>query len=187
MKKHSQLLLFALVTLLVLASPGAAFAAKAKSYTITARNQTSGVVDLSLTSATGEVSYTSIEGGVSKFTLPEGVYSYYASTNCGAMSGSANVNGNRTLYFSCENGIANLANVQMEHHLLDCFSIGLVDAPFTAISYKYIYRNTYYNINQTFHLFYSGWELFPNIFAGPPTRGCDNSTPHALLTVSYTP
>lgn len=95
-----------IINLLLILSlfPVAAFAAAPADVKVNVRNQTSGVVQLSLTDANGNISFKTLEPGTSTFVITEGIYTYYASTPCGALAGEWNLNVNKTLYLGCRQG-----------------------------------------------------------------------------------
>lgn len=101
----SRVLLVAIVLILIISLfPIAAFAAAPADVKVNVRNQTAGLVQLSLTDADGNVSFKTLEMGTSSFEITEGIYTYYASTPCGAMAGEWNLNVNKTLYLVCKEG-----------------------------------------------------------------------------------
>lgn len=101
----SRVLLVAIVLILIISLfPVAAFAAAPADVKVNVRNQTAGLVQLSLTDADGNVSFKTLEMGTSSFEITEGIYTYYASTPCGAMAGEWNLNVNKTLYLGCRQG-----------------------------------------------------------------------------------
>jgi hypothetical protein len=102
---RSRVLLVALVMLLLASLfPVAAFAAAPADVKVNVRNQTSGLVQLSLTDSDGNVTFKTLEMGTSTFEITEGIYTYYASTPCGAIAGEWNLNVNKTLYLVCKEG-----------------------------------------------------------------------------------
>jgi hypothetical protein len=82
--------------------PVTALAAAPAEVQVDVRNQTAGMVQLSLTDAIGNITFKTLQPGTSSFQITEGVYTYYASTPCGALSGQWNLNVNKTLYLVCK-------------------------------------------------------------------------------------
>ncbi len=100
-------LVFATLTILALLfsllPASTAFAKSGGSATISVRNQTGGNVTITLYSADGSKTLT-YEVGTSFSTVGAGTYTFYAVTPCGVQSGKFNVNVNKTLYLSCNEG-----------------------------------------------------------------------------------
>jgi hypothetical protein len=94
--------IFLVVALVTLLLPASAIARAPGEFHLNVRNQTGGVVHLSLTDANGIVAFYTLDLGVFPVNLTEGVYSYWASTLCGNVAGSWNVNVSKTLFLSCK-------------------------------------------------------------------------------------
>jgi hypothetical protein len=100
-KKFLSILLAALIAAFLHAP---AFSASPAEITVRVRNQTGGIVTLSLTLAGVPPIYKTLESGVTSFNIPEGVYDFYASTPCGNQAGQWNININKTLFLTCHSG-----------------------------------------------------------------------------------
>ncbi len=82
--------------------PGTALAKAPVEVDLRIRNRTGGVVELKLVDANGNASWFRFEPGQTTVSLPEGIYSYYASTDCGNYSGILNLNVTKELmFFAC--------------------------------------------------------------------------------------
>lgn len=93
-----------LVVLLVAPFPATALSASPAEITVHVRNQTGGLVNLSLTLPGGSPLFKTLEEGVTSFTITEGTYDFYASMPCGNQAGQWNINVNKTLYLTCNTG-----------------------------------------------------------------------------------
>ncbi len=105
-KLFSCTLIVVLVSILL---PATAFAGNPQPLHLNVRNQTGGTVHLNLTDANGDVTFITLESGVFPVDLTEGVYNYWASTPCGNIAGSWNVNVGKTLFLSCKNNLPALS------------------------------------------------------------------------------
>jgi hypothetical protein len=119
-KLFSCALMVVLVSILL---PATAIAGSPQPLHLNVRNQSGGVVTLNLTDANGGITFFQLESGVYAVELTEGVYSYWASTPCGNVAGSWNVNVSKVLFLSCKSGLT-LRN-QANSHRLACSDFGL--------------------------------------------------------------
>ena len=96
---------FALLAALMVATlPGIAMAAQPAPITLTVRNQTGADASVQLTGPDGAPQFLELPAGVYKMEMTEGVYSFYANTQCGSMAGVWNVDKSKTLYLNCKEG-----------------------------------------------------------------------------------
>jgi hypothetical protein len=98
------LVLLIVLALTVAMVPSAAFAASSADVAVHVRNQTGGLVQLSMSLPSGSPVFRTLEEGVTSFIISDGLYTYYASTPCGNMSGQWNINVAKTLYLTCKTG-----------------------------------------------------------------------------------
>ena len=91
-----------LVICLLLALPTAALAKTPQMLVINIHNQTGGDALASITDANGAISYLTFAPGSYNLELPEGRYSYYVSTTCGAKAGQWNMNQSKDLWLNCK-------------------------------------------------------------------------------------
>lgn len=118
--------LFSCLLIVVLGSimlPASAIAGSHQPLHLNVRNQTGGTVQLNLTDANGDMTFIALEPGVFPVDLKEGIYSYWASTPCGNVAGSWNVNVSKTLFLSCKNDL--LALSLAKTYTPDCADFGL--------------------------------------------------------------
>lgn len=118
--------LFSCLLIVVLGSimlPASAIAGSPQPLHLNVRNQTGGTVQLNLTDANGDMTFIALEPGVFPVDLKEGIYSYWASTPCGNVAGSWNVNVSKTLFLSCKNDL--LALSLAKTYTPDCADFGL--------------------------------------------------------------
>jgi hypothetical protein len=108
--KNQKLLMVSLIlifaVLFSLAPQNAALAKKDDTVVdLKVRNRTGGIVEIKLVDENGNPSWFRYEPGQTITPLSEGIYAYYASTDCGNRSGVFNLNVTKELLFSCGNGI----------------------------------------------------------------------------------
>ena len=93
-------IVLAICFLLVL--PTAAFAKTPQMLVINIHNQTGGDALASITDASGATTFLTFAPGSYNVELPEGRYSYYVSTMCGAKAGRWNMNQSKDLWLNCK-------------------------------------------------------------------------------------
>lgn len=95
-------LIYTILILTLLLPAGAVFAKEPVTFELEFRNQTGGVVSLSMEDANGNKTFVDVPEGVSTLDVPEGVYQYYANTLCGVEVGTWNMNVKKVAIFKCE-------------------------------------------------------------------------------------
>jgi hypothetical protein len=121
--------LFSCLLIVVLGSimlPASAIAGSPQPLHLNVRNQTGGTVQLNLTDANGDMTFIALEPGVFPVDLTEGIYSYWASTPCGNVAGSWNVNVSKTLFLSCKNDLLALSFVKTYTRNSNCADFGFL-------------------------------------------------------------
>lgn len=95
-------LVYLSLILALLLPAGAVFAKEPVTFEIEFRNQTGGVVSLSIQNKDGYKTFADVPEGVSTMDIPEGIYQYYANTACGVETGTWNMNVKKVAIFKCE-------------------------------------------------------------------------------------
>ena len=103
MKKTLVVMLVVFAILCSMLPTNVAFAAKAApSVKVTVRNQTGGVISMSMTDSIGNPYFFSFsKPDTASVTVKGGIYTYFAFTPCGIQKGSFNLTRNKVLIIAC--------------------------------------------------------------------------------------
>jgi hypothetical protein len=117
--------------------PSATFAASSADVAVHVRNQTGGLVQLSMSLPGGSPTFRTLEEGVTSFTTNDGLYTYYASTPCGNMSGQWNINVAKTLYLTCKTGSPATTFTKFANRFKEC------DEGYYSVAGDYVQFNSW--------------------------------------------